>query len=153
MFPSAAWVCTTLMPPLWQKEPGIPMSDFSWQFCKSSFRLCWGCSKLGSPLLFLGHSECKMLPGPVGFMPPVWPSGRQKGRKGMRAEADLQLWLHISKGLLRRLCNSGASERTFQPTVHSESNCWWHFFTPSSSSERSWQVLRCYTFCLHVGGW
>lgn len=113
------------------------MSGFSWLFCNSCFRSClWGYSKLRSPLLCSGHGECKMLPGSHSHL--VYASSltkqnveRQKKRDESRGRSAVVI-THVSEGLLCRLCNSSASERMFQPTVHSESNCWWHFFMPSS---------------------
>lgn len=56
-------------------------------------------------------------------MPPDQAESRQK--KGVRAEADQQMGLHMSA---RASCEgyiiAGASERMFQPTVYSKSNHW-----------------------------
>jgi len=68
-----------------------------------------------------------MLPGPDSSWVYASSLTKQKVERQKRNEKrgrSVVVIAHVSKGLLRRLCNSGASESTFQPTVHSESNCW-----------------------------
>lgn len=129
---------------LMTKEAWDSHVSFLWWFCNSCFSLPWHwrCPKPGHPQLCPGHRVPNTPRTAVGFMP------LDQAEKEW-AEADQQMGLHKSA---RASCEgyiiAGASERMFQPTVHSESNHWWHFFTPSSSSERNWQVLRG----LYVGG-
>lgn len=71
-------------------------------------------------------------PGSHWFYACILTKQKAKRQKRVRVEADLQLQLCARKSLLWRLPNRGVSEGTFQPTMHSESKCWWHLFTPTS---------------------
>lgn len=89
------------MPPYDKRSLGFPcliFLDSTVIAAVGSHHATWGCSKLSSPLLFPGHSECKMFQDPDSswVCASIWTKQKAERQKRNESRGRLQLWLHMS---------------------------------------------------------